>query len=103
MFYWIILLIFTVFIDTGMGLAPLEGLEPFTWVGFYPGKVSTRPEKRLASHTMGVRPNDTPAGVSFQWKNPDFLSKNPDFLFRNPDFLLKNVDFIMKNRASRCC
>ena len=33
--------------------------------------------------------------VSFQWKNPDFLSKTPDFLIRNPDFLLKNVDFII--------
>ena len=28
--------------------------------------------------------------VSFQWKNPDFLSKNPGFLLRSPDFLLKN-------------
>ena len=35
--------------------------------------------------------------VSFQWKNPDFLSRNPDFLLRNPDFLLKNVDFISKS------
>ena len=30
--------------------------------------------------------------VSFQWKNPDFLSRNPDFLSRNLDFLFKNVD-----------
>ena len=33
--------------------------------------------------------------VSFQWKNPDFLSRNPDFLSRNPDFLLKNVDLMI--------
>ena len=26
--------------------------------------------------------------VSFQWKNPDFLSKNPDFLLKNVDFIL---------------
>ena len=32
--------------------------------------------------------------VSFQWKNPDFLSKNPDFLS------LKNVDFYNKNSIS---
>ena len=37
--------------------------------------------------------------VSFQWKNPDFLSRNSDFLSRNPDFLLKNVDFIIKTRS----
>ena len=34
--------------------------------------------------------------VSFQWKNPDFLSKNPDFLFRNPGFLLKNVELLIQ-------
>ena len=33
-----------------------------------------------------------PPQVSFQWKNPDFLSRNPDFLSRNLDFLFKNVD-----------
>ena len=32
------------------------------------------------------------AQVSFQWKNPDFLS-------RNPDFLLKSVDFIIINQV----
>ena len=32
--------------------------------------------------------------VSFQWKNPDFLS-------RNPDFLLKHVDFIIKHSTSQ--
>ena len=32
--------------------------------------------------------------VSFQWKNPDFLSKNPDFL-------LKNVAFIIKTARAR--
>ena len=29
--------------------------------------------------------------VSFQWKNPDFLSKNPDLLLKNPDLLLKTL------------
>ena len=24
--------------------------------------------------------------VSFQWKNPDFLTKNPDFRLKNVDF-----------------
>ena len=41
------------------------------------------------------------AGVTFQWKTPDFLLKNPDFLFRNPDFLLKNVDFTIKADTGR--
>ena len=27
--------------------------------------------------------------VSFQWKNPDFLSKNVDFLSKNVDFIIK--------------
>ena len=27
--------------------------------------------------------------VSFQWKNPDFLSKNPDFLLKNVDFIIR--------------
>ena len=27
--------------------------------------------------------------VSFQWKNPDFLSKNPDFLLKNVAFIIK--------------
>ena len=35
--------------------------------------------------------------VSFQWKNPDFLSRNPDFLSRNPDFLSRNPDFLSRN------
>ena len=35
--------------------------------------------------------------VSFQWKNPDFLSGNPDFLLGNVDFLLRNSDFLLKN------
>ena len=26
--------------------------------------------------------------VSFQWKNPDFLSKNVDFLLKNVDFII---------------
>ena len=30
-----------------------------------------------------------PGQVSFQWKNPDFLSKNPDFLLKNVDSIIK--------------
>ena len=43
--------------------------------------------------------------VSFQWKNPDFLSRNPDFLSRNSDFKLKNPDFITKTGQGwgHCC
>ena len=39
--------------------------------------------------------------VSFQWKNPDFLSKNVDFILKNVDFLLENVDFITKQPEPR--
>ena len=32
---------------------------------------------------------DNQTQVSFQWKNPDFLSRNPDFLLRNGEFMIK--------------
>ena len=38
----------------GTGLYTVHALEPFQWVGFYPGKVSSRVNRKLASHTMGT-------------------------------------------------
>ena len=50
--------------------------------------------RRVPLHSSRLR-----CQVSFQWKNPDFISRNPDFLSRNPDFQLKNVDFTFKNKT----
>ena len=36
--------------------------------------------------------------VSFQWKNPDFLSKNRDFLLKNAGFITKQDSDFAKLR-----
>ena len=35
-----------------------------------------------------------PLMVSFQFKNPDFVSKNPDFLLKNPDFIITQAGLL---------
>ena len=37
----------------GMGLFAVESIRQYEWIGFYPGKVTKRVNKKLASHTMG--------------------------------------------------
>ena len=37
----------------GTGLFAVERLEPFTWLGFYPGKVTSKINGKRVSHTMG--------------------------------------------------
>lgn len=39
--------------NAGTGLAAVEPLAPFTWVGLYPGSVTPKPNKKRAAHTMG--------------------------------------------------
>ena len=65
------------------------------------GRWHPQAEQKAKLYDSGTLSDQTTQEVSFQWKNPDFLSRNPDFPSRNPDFLLKNVDFIIykKHRA----
>jgi hypothetical protein len=38
----------------GTGLFATNAIQKFTWVGLYPGKVTARVNRKLASHTMGT-------------------------------------------------
>lgn len=40
--------------EAGTGLFASEFIEKFSWIGMYPGKVTAKTNRKLASHTMGT-------------------------------------------------
>lgn len=66
----------------GTGLMTVAALQQFDWIGFYPGKVTRRVNKKLLDHTMGLDVAGATCGgeakATKKGKGPLFLVPDPE-------------------------